>query len=329
MTPRELPNVSVAVQDYARIWAESTSRVLEQVSGTAFISTPRSPALDQASPQNPATATEAQASEPTAESAAPAAPLDRVSIRFKVAGRLSGAQLFRLSPADAVRLAQILMSEPVDPSVQFAEGHIEALHELLRQFAGLAASASKAKYGGDVEFSIDTSEAAAFETAATAVWEFSSSNIAAIRWALDVDSALSASLESAIAAQAAVGSAPTPPQPKTQAATSPSGPSPAPSATAPETAGSAANLDLLLDVLLEATLRFGQKEMQLREILELRPGSVVELNRRIQEPAELLVSGRVVARGDVVIVDGNYGLRITDITQPHQRLESLETGSGA
>jgi flagellar motor switch protein FliN/FliY len=86
-----------------------------------------------------------------------------------------------------------------------------------------------------------------------------------------------------------------------------------------------ANLDLLLDVALEATLRFGQREMILREILELRPGSVVELNRRIQEPAELLVAGRVIARGEVVIVDGAYGLRITDITQPHQRLESVET----
>ena len=51
------------------------------------------------------------------------------------------------------------------------------------------------------------------------------------------------------------------------------------------------------------------------------------VNRRMQEPAELLVAGRVIARGEVVIVDGNYGLRITDIMQPHQRLESVETGA--
>ena len=85
------------------------------------------------------------------------------------------------------------------------------------------------------------------------------------------------------------------------------------------------NLDLLLDVELEATLRFGQREMLLRDIMELHPGSVIELDRRVKEPAELIVSGRVIAQGEVVIVDGNYGLCITSITQPSQRLQSVET----
>ena len=86
-----------------------------------------------------------------------------------------------------------------------------------------------------------------------------------------------------------------------------------------------ANLDLLLDVELEASLRFGQREMLLRDILELHPGSVIELDRRVQEPAELIVAGRVIAHGEVVIVDGNYGLRITDIAQASQRLQSSAT----
>ena len=85
------------------------------------------------------------------------------------------------------------------------------------------------------------------------------------------------------------------------------------------------NLGLLLDVTLDAHLRFGQRQMLLREILDLRAGSVIELDRRLQEPAELLVSGRVVARGEVVIVDGSYGIRITDILQPNQRLTTLKT----
>jgi flagellar motor switch protein FliN/FliY len=88
-------------------------------------------------------------------------------------------------------------------------------------------------------------------------------------------------------------------------------------------AAAPANLDLLLDVVLEASLRFGQREMLLRDILDLHPGSVIELDRRVQEPAELIVAGRVIAHGEVVIVDGNYGLRITDIAQASQRLESL------
>jgi flagellar motor switch protein FliN len=83
------------------------------------------------------------------------------------------------------------------------------------------------------------------------------------------------------------------------------------------------NFGLLLDVEVEASLRFGEREMQLREILDLHAGSVVELNRQLQEPVELLVAGRVIAHGAVVVVDGNYGLRITDIVQSSKRLEPL------
>ena len=63
--------------------------------------------------------------------------------------------------------------------------------------------------------------------------------------------------------------------------------------------------------------------MLLREILELSPGAVVELDRQIQEPAELLVASKIIARGEVVVVDGNYGLRVTEIMSSRQRIASL------
>jgi flagellar motor switch protein FliN/FliY len=83
------------------------------------------------------------------------------------------------------------------------------------------------------------------------------------------------------------------------------------------------NLDLLLDVELGVTLRFGSRRAPLREVLELSPGAVLELNREIQEPVDLLLNDRVIARGDVVVVDGNYGLHITDVISPEQRLRNL------
>lgn len=83
------------------------------------------------------------------------------------------------------------------------------------------------------------------------------------------------------------------------------------------------NIGLLLDIELEATLRFGEREMLLREILSLNSGSVIELNRRVSEPVELLVRGKVVAKGDVVVVDGNYALRVTQIASPADRMSSL------
>jgi flagellar motor switch protein FliN/FliY len=75
------------------------------------------------------------------------------------------------------------------------------------------------------------------------------------------------------------------------------------------------NLDLVMDVELNVTLRFGQRQLALREVLELNSGSVVELDRQVDEPVELVLDGRVVARGEAVIIDGNYGMRITQLMQ--------------
>ncbi len=74
-----------------------------------------------------------------------------------------------------------------------------------------------------------------------------------------------------------------------------------------------ANLGLVMDVELSCTLRFGQRQLSLREILDLASGSVVELDRQVDEPVELILDGRVIARGEAVIIDGNYGLRVTQV----------------
>lgn len=75
------------------------------------------------------------------------------------------------------------------------------------------------------------------------------------------------------------------------------------------------NLKLVMDVELNVSLRFGQRQLPLRDVLELTSGSVVELDRLVDEPVELLLDGKLVARGEAVIVDGNYGLRVTEIPQ--------------
>ncbi len=75
------------------------------------------------------------------------------------------------------------------------------------------------------------------------------------------------------------------------------------------------NLKLVMDVELNVSLRFGQRQLPLREVLELGSGSVVELDRMVDEPVELLLDGKLIARGEAVIVDGNYGLRVTEIPQ--------------
>jgi flagellar motor switch protein FliN/FliY len=84
-----------------------------------------------------------------------------------------------------------------------------------------------------------------------------------------------------------------------------------------------AGVALLNDIELEATLQFGSRELALREVLELGPGDVVELDRHISEPVDLVVGDRIVARGEVVVSNGNFALRITEVATPQLRLESI------
>ncbi len=76
------------------------------------------------------------------------------------------------------------------------------------------------------------------------------------------------------------------------------------------------NLGLVMDVELQISLRFGQRQLSLREVMDLNSGSVVELDREVDEPVELILDGRVIARGEAVIVDGNYGVRVTEVLHP-------------
>ena len=81
--------------------------------------------------------------------------------------------------------------------------------------------------------------------------------------------------------------------------------------------------DLLLEIELDATLQFGTRELPLKDVLALSLGDVLELNRHVNEPVDLVVGDRIVARGEVVIVEGNFALLVTEVAEPQLRLESI------
>lgn len=83
------------------------------------------------------------------------------------------------------------------------------------------------------------------------------------------------------------------------------------------------NLDLLLDIEVDASLRFGSREIAIRELLATGPGDVLELDRTISDPVDLVVGDKIVARGEVVLVNGNFGLRVTEVAEPRKCLESV------
>jgi len=97
---------------------------------------------------------------------------------------------------------------------------------------------------------------------------------------------------------------------------------PAP-ATVPATRPETGLLDVLLDVELPVTVSFGSAQVVLSDVLKFTTGSLIELNRTVNEPVQVIVNNCVIARGDVVVVEGNYGVRIKEIASRQERLRSL------
>jgi len=115
--------------------------------------------------------------------------------------------------------------------------------------------------------------------------------------------------------------------PPSQAAAAAAGAGGGPSASASAPAASApapASLDLLLDVEMPVSVSFGRTHLQLKEAIKLSTGSIIELNRTINEPVEVIVNNCVIARGEVVVIEGNYGVRIQQIVSRTERLRTLD-----
>jgi flagellar motor switch protein FliN/FliY len=88
--------------------------------------------------------------------------------------------------------------------------------------------------------------------------------------------------------------------------------------------GSSQDIDFLLDIPLEVTVELGRTRMLIKDLLQLGQGSVVELEKLAGEPMEILVNNRLVARGEVVVVNEKFGVRLTDIISPTERIRQLK-----
>jgi flagellar motor switch protein FliN/FliY len=285
-TEKQVPP-SPKLQEYLQAWGASIGRVLQEVAGAPHTWEELSPAATQA--------------------LLASLKENSISIQFEVTQHLSGNQGFVLSTKDAIRLAQLLLAEPEDGSSLMSDDHRDALGELFRQFAGAAASALKGLVGGEVSFKWLGLDPFPGEPTVQAGIQWTSPGLTPLTLILDLGSALVTALNPITPAPAAF-ELPTPTQ------------APAPLAQTRDP-----KLELLMDVELDVTLRFGERQMPLRDILELSAGSVVELNQYVQDPVELLVGKKVIARGEVVVVDGSYGLRVMEIVSPMERIESLRT----
>ena len=88
-------------------------------------------------------------------------------------------------------------------------------------------------------------------------------------------------------------------------------------------AGSAGNLDLIVDIPVRVTVELGRTRKTIGEVLALGPGSVVELNKMAGEPVDVLVNGKLIARGEVVVIDESFGIRVTEVVSKAERIRSM------
>lgn len=83
------------------------------------------------------------------------------------------------------------------------------------------------------------------------------------------------------------------------------------------------NLDILMDIKLQLTVELGRTELPIKKVLELTRGSIIELEKIAGEPVELYANGKLIAHGEVVVIEDHFGLRITTITEPEDRLKGV------
>ncbi len=91
-----------------------------------------------------------------------------------------------------------------------------------------------------------------------------------------------------------------------------------------EPAGEEANLDVILDIPVTISMEIGRTKISIRNLLQLNQGSVVELDRLAGEPMDVLVNGTLVAHGEVVVVNEKFGIRLTDVISPAERVKKLK-----
>jgi flagellar motor switch protein FliN/FliY len=244
---------------------------------------------------------QALAGEPVLEESLPK-PLADGSFGF--AATVTGEQEGRFTVVlDARILDSPLLGEGVDQKAGWAE--------LLREVADAALGELLAKTGSKCR--IEKFEDSSGESNVSSAFQLKSGDRA---WTILVRDEVHASKPAAkteIVNAAAPASSP---------AVSPI-PAQNPAPTPGLTPGLSPGLELLLDVELEASLRFGCREMPLGEILDLGPGDVVQLDRHVADPVDLVVGDKIVARGEVVLINGNFGLRVTEVASPRKRLESI------
>ncbi len=246
--------------------------------------------------------------------------------RFPFRSGFDGELAFLLRHREASMLADLILGGEGKEKEALEEADLDALKEALTQIAGSGAPTLSATLGRDVGFSPPTVEAVEAKTLTEVLpWGQAFLGVGTIKVDGVLETPLRVLLPVGVAREMAkVLREEEDEAPQTSVVSGT--PQPAFAGGGAEAAAppDIRNIDLILDLEVEATVRLGEAEMPLKDIQRLRPGSIIDLDKDTEAPVELVVNNRVLAKGELVVVSSDhFALRITEIESPSERIRKL------
>jgi len=253
---------------------------------------------------------------------------------------LSGNVFLVLQEADGVKLAELAQQQELSGNASVDEMGQDVLKEIFNQVSGevmsnITASAGREAGGSIAQFKITKLEDEAESLSAlfadgTVVRGGADLNISDVSAPIQVDCITSTDFVSQVVSFFGGTQSDKEMEPQSTAEPGENIEEKIPvesvhfdSLSAEDKQGNIKNIDLLLDVPLKASIELGRTDLTIQEILNLGGGSVVELDKLASEPIDFLVNGKIIAQGEVVVIDDKFGVRITNIVSPRERLESV------
>jgi len=239
-----------------------------------------------------------EATEPLAE----ALPLPWMVTYARFTRGLTGVHHLVVSQSDVALLTRLMLGEDSTEAVVLTSEQEDLLHDVANQLMASVSASLKSLVGRAVavvfadQQRVESVEAFPLAGGLVAVGQILVEGTARARFLLTVPPAVITAMES-VTSQAENG-------------------------RIPEDVN-LAGLDMILDIAMPLTVELGRTKMLIRDILALGPGSVIELDKLAGEPVDLLVNERPIAKGEVVVIDENFGVRLTQISHPAERLRSL------
>jgi len=226
-----------------------------------------------------------------------------------LSGPLSGRLTLAIGDADATALARRLMGMDEDPP---QDAVVDTLGEVVGQAVG-GLSQKPVAAGARIRVDGAASRGAAWPGEPPAAFDVAMEDGTSLRFA--AWARVEAEEKPAMTSTSSAGAA--------APAAAPMGVPASMSLQGPALPPGMENLEVILDIELPLTVRFGRTEMTLHALTQVGPGSVIDLDRSPDEPVEVLINEKVIARGEVVVVSGNYGVRVTEVVSAADRIRTL------